>query len=127
MERAFETIEQNILLIKLQEYDIKDTEIKWIRSFLSNRKQKIVIENSISNEKDITIGLPLGSGLAPLLFVLYINDINESLKYSRIKMFADDTLIFVSGKNIETPVNKINDDLKSLHEWLNANGLKLNI
>ena len=127
LKRAFETIDQNILLKKLSAIGIRDKELNWFKSFLENRKQCTVIGQEISEARNVDIGLPQGSVLAPLLFNIYINNIGKVLKYSSIKLFADDALIMISGSNIEEIRDKLQYDLDNLYSWLCVNKLMINI
>lgn len=102
LKRAFETVDRSKLLIKLRKYGIMDKEYKWFESYLKNRKQKTKYKNFLSNEKDVEIGVPQGTQLSVILFILYINDIVFVPKYSTINMFADDTTITVKAKDINT-------------------------
>ena len=99
----------------------------WFQSYLKNRKQFVSISNSASNTNKITTGVPQGSVLGPLLFLLYINDLHRSVKYSKTYHFADDTNIMQSNKSLDVLSKNLNEDLKSLSQWLKANKLRLNI
>ena len=127
LKRAFETIDQTILLEKLSAIGIRNKELNWFRSFLTNRKQCTTIGSVVSEEIEVNIGLPQGSVLAPILFNVYINDIGRVLRHSSIKLFADDALITISGSNIKDISEKLQMDLDNLFKWLCVNKLKINI
>lgn len=124
--RAFETIDRSLLIQKLQNYGILGKENDWFRSYLLDRSQITNFMGCSSTSRTNNLGVPQGSVLGPLLFIVYINDIMKSVKYCTVNLFADDTLMYVSGKNITEVVEKVNEDLKSLQVWLNQNKLKLN-
>lgn len=126
-QRAFETIEPKILLEKLVRFGIKETELKYFESYLSNRRQVVKLGEFISREINNQLGVPQGSVLGPLLFILYINDLGDCLKNCKIKMFADDTLIYIIADCLETASMLINDDLSRLFNKLCQNKLKLNV
>ena len=108
LSKAFDTVNHSILLDKLCFYGIRGT-----KNYLTNRKQIIKFNNSKSQEKTITCGVPQGSILRPLLFLLYINDIINSSKYLSYILFAD-TNIYCSGKDLRDLETKLNEELISV-------------
>lgn len=127
LSKAFDTVNHSILLKKLNFYGLRGKCHDWIRNYLTNRKQIVKYNNIKSDEMTITCGVPQGSILGPLLFLIYINDLpNSSNKLSSI-IFADDTNLFYSGKEIVQIQNQINEELKNVQEWLKLNQLTLNI
>lgn len=127
LKRAFETIDRNILLKKLQQYGIGGKVYTWLENFLRNRKQKVCFNNSVSSEMEINVGVPQGSVLGPLLFILYLNDIELFVSCEFINLFADDTMIACSDISLESAVRKINEVLKQVDYYLKLNKLKLNV
>ena len=99
--KAFDTINHEILLSKLDQYGIRGLCNSWFKSYLSKRPQCVKIGNSISDSLDILCGVPQGSILGPILFLLYINDIKNSSKLIDFHLFADDTSLFYSHNNSE--------------------------
>lgn len=126
-KRAFETVNRKLLLSKLEKMGIRGTVLVWIESYLTGRRQKTRYINSASNVMDNDFGVPQGSVLGPLLFVLFINDIVKSIKNCKVHLFADDTLIYLYGENINDVINAVNQDLKDIFFWLCDNSLKVNI
>ena len=126
LQKAFDTVDHGILLKKLQFYGIRGITNKWFESYLNNRKQCVSINGFESRESLMTLGVPQGSVLGPLLFLLYINDLHKALKYSTTKHFADDTNILISNKNPKQLKKHLNIDLKLLSKWLQANKISLN-
>ena len=123
--KAFDTVNHCILLDKLHLYGIRGAAHQWISSYLSNRKQCVNFDGAMSQPMSITCGVPQGSILGPLLFLLYINDIvNVSDKLFPI-LFADDTNVFINGKCIDSMSVLMNNELCKLLLWLNANTLSL--
>ena len=127
LSKAFDTVNHNILLRKLEFYGIRGIALEWFKHYLTGRKQYVLYNNTQSSKQYITCGVPQGSVLGPLLFLIYINDIPNCLKYPKSIVFADDTTIFASCKNMNTLYNNMNDDLSNLINWFKANMLSLDI
>jgi exonuclease III len=126
-KRAFETIDREILVQKLKKYGLENGSVRLMESYLNNRKQKTKLNGHISSEILNTLGVPQGSVLGPLLFILYINDICLQLEEVFVNLFADDTLISASAKSYEEACVKINRSLLILNIWLRVNKVKLNV
>ena len=102
--------------------------LEWFKNYLDNRKQYISIENGENTKYEtITCGVPQGSILGPLLFLLYVNDISNCSEILDFILFADDTNIFYSHNNIKTLFENVNEELQKLHNWILANKLSLNL
>ena len=107
--KAFDTVNHEILLKKLYHYGIRGLPLNWFTSYLSNRKQIVKLNNITSDQQIIKCGVPQGSVLGPLLFLLYINDIHKTSNILKFHLFADDTSILYSHNdinNIETVINQ---------------------
>ena len=127
LEKAFDTVNHKILLSKLEHYGVRGVANDWFSSYLSLRKQKVSLEGISSEYRDISCGVPQGSILGPLLFLLYINDMHKAVKHSLMHHFADDTNLLCSDKDPKQLRKKMNEDLKLIFEWLCANRLSLNV
>lgn len=126
-KRAFETIDRKKLTNKLAKYGIVENANKWVDDYLSNRYQQTKIGERISSKKQVNFGVPQGTVLGPLLFILYINNIVSCLDRSTIiNLFADDTAITVFGEGEEEVRVKMQAELKSLEVWLSSNNLFVN-
>ena len=126
LSKASDTIDHVILLKKLENYGIKDTNLVWFRSYLANRKQYIRITNDgKSNLRNTAYGIPQGSILGPLLFLVYDNDLLSSFKILNPIMFTDDTNLFYEYKNITKLFVTVNEELMNIYDWFMANKLSL--
>ena len=114
LRKAFDTINHNILLKRLPHFGINIKVMKWIRNYLLNRKQKCTVNGITSRELDIRCGVPQGSILGPLLFLLYINDLGNSLIHSKVLLYADDTVIYARHKEEEYASLWVSEDLTTL-------------
>ena len=124
--KAFDTVDHAILLEKLYHYGIRGTTLDWFNSYLSSRKQYITYNGISSHTKTVSCGVPQGSILGPLLFLIYINDLSNVCKYSTPILYADDTNLFLNGMDLNEMENAINTDLKQVSLWLKVNKLSLN-
>jgi len=126
-QKAFDTVDHQILLSKLQHHGIRGIANSWFKSYLTNRKQFVIISGKKSTELNISHGVPQGSVLGPLLFLIYINDLLNAISYSQVFHFADDTSLLCSGPSLKAIKKRVNIDLKLLCKWLNANKIALNV
>jgi len=128
LSKAFDTINIDIMLNKLDHYGIRGLANEWFRSYLTGRTQFVQINSSKSDSLlEIKHGVPQGSILGPLLFSLYINDFVNCLCYGEAIMFADDTTLIFKEKDIQSLKEQINHDLSSAADWLAENKLSLNV
>ena len=125
--KAFDTVNHEILLKKLEHYGIRGVALQWLTSYLSNRMQCTEVGDVQSELEIIRWGVPQGSVLGPLLFLIYINDIVNSSNIFKFILFADDTSLYYSCKNVHTIEDVINRELDKISEWLSANRLSLNV
>ena len=129
LSKAFDLVNHSFLLQKLTHYGIRGIANDWINSYLENRKQFVHYNNTQSSMLNITCGVPQGSILGPLLFILYINDMNEQTQDSTLHytLYADDTNLLISGDNITDTTQRLNTHLNTLHQWFTSNHLFINI
>ena len=125
--KAFDTVDHEILLKKLDFYGFRGTSLQWIRSFLNNRTQFVEINQNRSSVSRLNVGVPQGSTLGPLLFLLYINDLSKSLTQLKSIHFADDTTLYLDMKPSIDHTLLINTELTRVQSWINANKLSLNV
>ena len=101
LEKAFDTVNHQILLSKLDHYGIRGKANDWIKSYLSNREQFVNLNDFTSSKNPIKCGVPQGSILGPLLFIIYINDMKKAIKDCIINQFADDTNLLYAHKDLK--------------------------
>ena len=124
--KAFDKVNHVLLKKKLYLMGFTDLSLKWIYSYLTNRKQTVLFKNYCSRSIDVLSGVPQGSHLGPLLFSLFINDLPDMIQYSNILMYADDVKIFQCYSQISDQ-KLLQNDLNSFHVWCNLNLMQLNL
>ena len=125
-KKAFDTVDHSILLGKLYHLGIRGLPLELIRSYFSNRRQYVVFNGAESSQQEITVGVPQGSILGPLFFLLYINDLSRVSSFFRCILFADDTNIFASAKTKRELYDRVGVELGKLSDWFAHNKLTLN-
>ena len=125
--KAFDTVDHKIVLQKLEIYGVNGASLKWFESYLSERTQYVTYNSVKSARERVNCGVPPGSILGPLLFLLYINDLSSVSEYCYSVLFADDTNVFISGENVNVLCSRLNDELEGIREWLCCNKLSLNV
>ena len=127
LKKSFDTVDHKVLVDKLFKYGVRENILNLFKSYLSNRKQYVNWHGSNSEIETVSCGVPHGSILGPLLFILYVNDLSKvSNKFVSI-LFADDTTILFEGHNIHSIIASLNYELGKLIIWLNANKLSINV
>ena len=124
--KAFDTVCHSKLLLKLEHYGIRGKVLGWIKNFLYNRSIKVLVNNTFSNKLPVPSSVPQGSVLAPILFILYINDIKDAIENCQFKLYADDLTIYRFIRN-NNDVSLLQQDLHNILNWTNKWQLKINI
>ena len=127
LKKAFDTFDHAILCHKLEHYGLQLNELLWFKSYLFNRKQYCRAGGFDSNIGNIDVGVPQGSCLGSLLFLIYINDLLQVVKTSTVSMYADDTSLTLQSQDISQLNETINDDLRRLDLWMQGSKLSLNV
>ena len=125
LQKAFDTINYDILLEKMELMNFSLETICWFKSYLSNRSFIVNVDSTFSEPANLVCGILQGSILGPLLFLIYINDLPQAVKDSDIRLYADDTCISYSHKNIKTIEENLNKDFDSLCDWFLDNKLSI--
>ena len=113
--KAFDKVSHEKVLVKMHEYGVRGNTLKWIESFLHDRSQTVVLNGTASDPIPVSSGVPQGSVLGPLLFLAYINDLPHNIS-SKVRLFADDTAIYISLTSADTSVT-LQNDLNLLEKW----------
>ena len=121
--KAFDTLDHQILFHELEHYGVCGPALQWIKSYFSNRNQFVQINDTRSSEQIIRCGVPQGSILGPLFFILYINDLPKSTRLAECLLFADDTSIFYSNSDPEHVASVMNSELTKISLWMKSNFL----
>ena len=127
LKKAFDTVDFQLLLLKLRYYGADEQTIKWFASYLNGRIQSTSVNGASSTPRPVLCGIPQGSILGPLLFILHINDLPAGLKHCKVSMYADDTLLYCEGTDLNEICIKVNEDLQYVKTWLDHNKLSLNV
>ena len=126
LRKAFDTVNHDILINKLCDIGASSNTLKWFRSYLTGRLQRVLFNGVVSDALPVKTGVPQGSILGPLLFLIFINDMPMVIKHGKISMYADDTTLYVSGSNVNVISKKLTDDMEGITKWLHNNMLFLN-
>ena len=127
LKKAFDTVNHEILLGKLERSGIRGLPLRWMASYLKDRRQCVTIDGKCSSQRIINIGIPQGSILGPQLFLLYVNDLPNVSSKLRSILYADDTTLLANNSDYSTLTQCINDELPKLYQWTIANRLTVSL
>ena len=127
LRKAFDMVNHTKLLLKLQAYGVNDTALRWFEAYLGGRKQQTCIKGCMSHPDLVTIGIPQGSILGPLLFLIFINDLPDCVGDATTHMYADDTSIIVADKDVTRLCITMNHNAQNISAWLKLNKLFQNV
>ena len=127
LRKAFDTVNHKILLSKLQHYGFRGLSLQWFGSYLKDRLQQVRINDNLSPLSTVNIGVPQGSILGPILFLIYINDLPNVSKLFHFILFADDTTLSITHKNYNSLIQQTNSELLEIDKWIIKNRLSLNV
>lgn len=127
LQKAFDTVNHDILLHKLYNYGVRGVVHDWFKNYLANRQQFTQMDHIKSSTTKVPCGVPQGSVLGPLLFLIYVNDIGNAVPTQKVKLFADDTNLFIFGKGFSYIQVMSVDSINALNKWFVLNKLTLNL
>lgn len=127
LQKAFDTVNHEILLKKLKAVGLREDTVQWFYSYISDRRQVVQIKDSISPSCKMSCGVPQGSILGPLLFSIYVNDMERAIDSCELYLYADDSAVLVGGKNISEIESKLSNNMYSLKMWLEESKLSLHL
>ena len=125
--KAFDCVQHPVLLDKLSNIDLDNKVVEWFESYLGDRKQRVLANNTYSSFQHVTQGVPQGSVLGPLFYIIYANDISKVIKYCNIALYADDTVLYLGNINFGQTIIKMQHDISALSQWCLANGIQMNV
>ena len=126
LKKAFDTVDHDVLVAKLSLYGIQESAYDWFKSYLNNRTQKCVVNGSLSKVCSLGCGVPQGTNLGPLLFLIYINELPNCSSFCQPRMYADGNHITYSSADLHSMQSSLSRDLSNIHKWLLCNKLTLN-
>ena len=127
IRKAFDCVQQPILLNKLSAIGLHQDTLEWFASYLSNRRQKVLANNTLSLFLEVSQGVPQDSVRSPLFYIIYANDIERFIKNCKISLYADDTVLYLARKDFNVTVRLRQDDLDALSIWCLENGIQMNV
>ena len=127
MQKCTSYLVDSVVLFEINGCRVRGVALDWFKSYLKNRKQFVCFNGTHSTIMEIKCGVPQGSVLGPLLFIIYTNDLPKVLKRTKCILFADDTTIYLSSNRTETMFQIMNNELQNLTDWFKANKLSLNV
>ena len=125
--KAFDSVNHDLLLQKLSYMGVLDKELAWFKDYLHDRTQVLDFQGVSSDPEPISIGVPQGSNLGPLLFILHVNDLPNVMNCCSMLMYADDTILFYTASKVNALQERLNEELKVIECWLRQNNLFLNV
>ncbi len=126
LSKAFDSVNHNILASKLRSYGCSSQTVNWFKAYLSGRSQVVHVKGHMSSEESIACGVPQGSILGPLLFLLFVNDLHLHITKCDVNLYADDTNIYAIGKTVAEIQANLTEDMSVLSQWCVDNSLNIN-
>ena len=126
LSKAFDTVDHNLLLYKLKSVGLSDDTVNWFQTYVTNRKQRTSVGDTLCVAAPLTVGVPQGNILGPLLFLIYVNDLPSCQLASEIVLYADDTVIYYLSTDLFDLESNLNSDLATVSNWFSSNLLTLN-
>ena len=126
-KKAFDCVQHDLLIQKVRTMNIDKLTISWLENYLEYRQQRVLANNHCSEPKKVTQGVPQGSIIGPLLYIIYADDITKIVNKCNVTQYADDTVLYSTGKSLNLALKDMQQSLKSLERWCNTNGIYVNL
>ena len=126
IKKCFDSIDHDLLLKKMEFYGVRNNEVKWFKDYLSDRSQVVKCHGVVSDKRIVNVGVPQGSVLGPILFVIFINDISQHVNIGTANLFADDTLIYCTGNNMSETNATLQTCVNDISNWYRKNNIVIN-
>ena len=126
-KKAFDCVQHDLLIQKVKKLNLDGSTIKWLVNYLTHRQQKVLANNQYSDPMTVTQGVPQGSIIGPLLYIIYADDITKLIKNCHVTLYADDTVFYSNGKSLNAAMKDMQKSLMALELWCNRNGIFMNV
>ena len=124
--KMFDCVQHPVLLSRLQRLNLSEKVVGWVKSYLSSRVQRVFANNTNSSYMSVAQGVLQGSVLGPLFYIIYANDLVDAIKYCKVALYADDTVLYTANKNFDVAVSYMQRDINSISTWCEKNGIFVN-
>ena len=127
LSKAFDSIDHELLLSKLESYGIRQDSLNWFQNYLTGRRQRVLVNGTVSTWRPVERGVPQGSILGPLLFGILVNDLSVKIDQCSVSLYANDTALYHFSRDSAELKDTLESALDGVASWVDNNGLKMNV